>query len=140
MYVLGFMFSPDGNEVVLVKKNRPAGQNGRLNGVGGKVNSGEGYFEAMVREFEEEAGVHEENWTHYADMNGVDWNCRVFYSFSEKYLDAQTMTDEPIVVENVEYVNRLDSSEAISNIKWLMNLAICASEDEDLVLTTVQYK
>ena len=140
MYVLGFMFSPDENEVVLIRKNRPTWQAGRLNGVGGKVNSGEGYYEAMVREFEEETGVTEREWTHYADMDGIDWNCRIFYSFSEKYLDAQTMTDEPIVIETVETACRLDATQAISNLKWLIPLALNSVEDGDLVLTTIKYK
>jgi len=140
MYVLGFMLSPDETEVVLIRKNRPTWQAGRLNGVGGKVNSGEGYYEAMVREFEEETGVTEREWTHYADMEGIDWNCRVFYSISEKYLDAQTMTDEQIVVENVDAACGLDSAQAISNLKWLIPLAINSAEDKDIVVTTVKYK
>jgi len=34
-YVLGFCFGPSLTTVVLIKKNRPAWQAGRLNGVGG---------------------------------------------------------------------------------------------------------
>ena len=36
-YVTGFLFSPDKKSVVLINKNRPAFQVGKLNGVGGKI-------------------------------------------------------------------------------------------------------
>src|SRR5436190_15473444 len=56
-YVAGFLFTNDGRAVVLVRKNKPAWQKGRLNGVGGKVEGDETPAAAMQREFREEAGV-----------------------------------------------------------------------------------
>lgn len=53
-FVLGFLFSEDGSRVLLVWKNRPAWQNGKLNGVGGKIEPGETPLQAMKREFLEE--------------------------------------------------------------------------------------
>ena len=38
-YVCGFLFSPDRKKVLLIRKRRPAWQAGKLNGVGGKVDS-----------------------------------------------------------------------------------------------------
>jgi len=53
-YVVGFLFSEDQSRVLLVWKNRPAWQNGKLNGVGGKIEAGETPLQAMEREFKEE--------------------------------------------------------------------------------------
>jgi 8-oxo-dGTP pyrophosphatase MutT (NUDIX family) len=53
-YVVGFLFSEDESRVLLVWKNRPAWQDGKLNGVGGKIEAGETPLQAMEREFKEE--------------------------------------------------------------------------------------
>lgn len=48
-YVVGFMFSSDKTLVTLIRKNRPKWMNGKLNGVGGKIEIGETPLQAMVR-------------------------------------------------------------------------------------------
>lgn len=53
---LGFALSEDGREVLLIRKDRPAWQAGRWNGIGGKVEPGEAPLAAMVREGLEEVG------------------------------------------------------------------------------------
>jgi hypothetical protein len=53
-YVVGFVFSKDLSRVLLVLKNRPAWQDGKFNGIGGKIEGDETAFEAMNREFVEE--------------------------------------------------------------------------------------
>ena len=58
-YVVGFLFDEDARRyhktghgnVVLIEKNRPAWQAGRLNGVGGHIEIGETPDEAISREF-----------------------------------------------------------------------------------------
>lgn len=56
-YVCGFLFETDLQRVLLRLKARPAWQRGKLNGIGGKVESGETPFYAMRREAREETGV-----------------------------------------------------------------------------------
>ncbi len=51
------MLSPDYKQVALITKNKPSWQANKLNGIGGKIESGETPSEAMAREFEEETGV-----------------------------------------------------------------------------------
>lgn len=46
-YVVGFMLDQAREHVVLIEKNRPAWQAGKLNGVGGKVEPGEFPVNAM---------------------------------------------------------------------------------------------
>ena len=53
-YVLGFVFSEACDRVLLMWKNRPAWQAGKLNGIGGKIEAGETAQHAMEREFTEE--------------------------------------------------------------------------------------
>lgn len=55
-YVLGFMFNEAESKVILIFKNRPAWQAGKLNGIGGKIEEGETPIQAMNREFAEETG------------------------------------------------------------------------------------
>lgn len=57
LYCLGFAFSADGQEVLLIEKRRPHFQAGLLNGIGGSVEAGETPDQAMVREAQEEAGL-----------------------------------------------------------------------------------
>ena len=52
-YVLGFMFSPDMERILLMRKNRPEFQAGKFNGIGGKIEGTETPLQAMIREFEE---------------------------------------------------------------------------------------
>lgn len=68
-YVLGFAFGCDGNAVLLIMKNRPKWQAGKVNGVGGKIEEDDWCAEAaMVREFKEETGIDTDvsQWEHYA--------------------------------------------------------------------------
>jgi len=53
-YVLGFMFDSYYRRVLLIAKNHPEWQKGRLNGIGGKIEDNESPMHAMEREFREE--------------------------------------------------------------------------------------
>lgn len=56
-YVLGFAFNNAVDHVVLIHKNRPQWQAGKINGIGGKVEPGEIPIFSMQREFYEETGI-----------------------------------------------------------------------------------
>src|SRR5436309_3669493 len=91
-YVCGFLFSPDRRRVLLIRKRRPAWQAGRLNGVGGKIEPGEGPGQAMRREFREEAGLDVADWQPAVELTGSDWRGTFFRAFGD--VDAaRTMTD-----------------------------------------------
>lgn len=100
-YVAGFMFSPDKKRVLLVEKNRPEFQKGKLNGIGGKIEPGEFPSNAMVREFREETGVetNDTEWDFLCSLSGGGsdgWKVYFFYCFSYKHEHAHTTTDERI--------------------------------------------
>lgn len=122
-YVAGFMLSYDLQRVALIKKNRPAWQAGKLNGIGGHIEPGETDIQAMVREFEEETGLKtdEELWFKYARIseNGA---FGVSFFVTQGFLDGlESRTDEEVVVANVSELHEI---EAIENILWLVHLAI----------------
>lgn len=118
-YVLGFAFDDAGEHVVLIKKTKPAWQAGKFNGVGGKIEAQEFAFEAMAREFEEEAGVYCAKWVNYARMSGPNWTCEVYYVFdTDVRAFATTQTEEEICTFSVQSL-----PETISNVPWLIAAA-----------------
>lgn len=132
-YVLGFMFSPDLDQVVLIEKNKPDWQKGKLNGVGGKVEDGEPWAEAMAREFKEETGLNTwpENWIHVATIKehkeqGV---CvAVFTCFSGSYSEVASKTDESIIILDPFYIPRRLT---IPNLKWIVPMCQWVLRKED---------
>lgn len=116
-YVCGFLFNDEGTKVALVRKKRPQWQASLLNAVGGKVESGESPYEAMVREAQEEMGV------------TVPWDFvttllrEVVYSVdfyrhrsSELLTKVRTVTDEEIVVADTRPL----ALDTIPNLQWLV--------------------
>lgn len=97
-YVVGFMFSNDRQFVVLIRKNRPEWQAGKLNGIGGKIEDGETPRGAMVREFFEETGVQtsEKDWNMKGRIEGREFRVFILYTFSNQVFDIQSVTDEKV--------------------------------------------
>ena len=100
-YVIGFLFSKDRRQVILINKAHPEWQVGLLNGVGGKVESGEVPEETMVREFTEEAGFYVENWQKVATI--ICPSDRVYFFRAFGNLDGvktygRSPTDERVCV------------------------------------------
>lgn len=146
-YTLGFAFSHDKRDVVLIKKIRPEWQAGYYNGVGGKVEELDiDASAAMVREFKEETGVTttEEQWDEFGqmvfetDILGGKAIVRLFRMYSDIIYDCQTTEDEEIfifsLVENSEaFVYR---HELIKNLFFLIPAAL----DEDVEFINLDMK
>jgi len=75
--VIGFLFDGKGN-VLMIEKNHPAWQKGRLNGIGGKIERGETPMQAMIREFREEAGAAVTSWREFAVVTGDGYKLNLF--------------------------------------------------------------
>ena len=123
-YVLGFLYSD--THVVLIHKNRPTWQSGKLNGLGGKIEPGETASEAIVREVEEEAGIHSQpqDWRHVCDMRGADW-CVYVYAAHDNGLDeVVSLTDEVVTLVPR---NALPDN-TLGNVRWLLAMI----DDTDL--------
>lgn len=126
-YVVGFMFDSFRTNVVLIKKNRPEWQAGKLNGVGGKIEQGETPIDAMVREFYEETGVqtYPDDWTQFCVLSGDNAKVYVFKCYNAIYIyRVTTMTDEQIGVYDSRLLNALTRwVEIIPNLMWLIPMA-----------------
>jgi len=116
--VVGFVFDEKLLNVALIRKNKPKWQEGKLNGVGGKVRETEDYHEAMTREFEEETGVKIKRWRTLAVFTIQEVYLYFFYAVLEISLFSKikSMTDEPVVIANVDPLPSI----VVPNLKWLI--------------------
>ena len=119
--VVGFAFTPDLQQVVLIRKRRPEWQAGRLNGVGGKIEEQETPRQAMSREFDEEAGVRipPAEWAPFAVLTGDGYRVHFFATINAKELRSRT--DE--IVE-VHRTLQLPYGEMIRNLAWLIPMGM----------------
>lgn len=94
-YVAGFMFSEDRPRVLLIEKQRPAWQKGRLNGIGGHIEPGETPWEAQRREFLEEAVFGFDDWKSFAEVIAADqsWSVTFFRGFNDVALEYKLLLD-----------------------------------------------
>jgi len=123
LYVVGFLFTQDGSQVVLIQKNRPVWQAGKFNGLGGKLAPSESWEDAMSREFKEEAGVliPPGDWQHMATLFNEHFECRFFRAFSDLALNAQTMKTENVSIVPVKNITNLP---IVTNLHWLIPMAL----------------
>lgn len=117
-YVLGFLFSEDRESILLIKKDHPTWMAGKLNGIGGKIESGESSMDAIRRECREEIGLDISTWSMYACMETLDARVDCFVAMGDIY-DAIQCTDEEIFVLPS---NRMPAH-ALYNLPWLIPIA-----------------
>ena len=115
-YVVGFLRSRD--RILLIEKNKPDWQAGRLNGVGGHIEMGESPLTAMRREFKEEAGLDIQYWYKSAVMRGLNWIVHVFFAYGPVH-QATSITDEEVFVVSVNYL----PNHVLPNLHWLIPLS-----------------
>lgn len=134
-YVLGFAFDPAFKYVVLIEKLNPKWQRGLHNGVGGHVEDGENYQQAMEREFREETGITipASAWQAYATLNSRDWTVRVFYALSDDVVHCHTTTAEKVAVLPVEKWHLVPH---LFNLDYLIPLA---QDGDQIGIPTFQY-
>lgn len=129
-YVVGFMFAPRFGEeyVLLIGKNRPSWQTGKLNGVGGRIEPGESAELAMCREFREEVGIDTTpgNWRLFATLHLRYGTVRFFSANEPEAITPTQRTDEKPHWVNLNAVLRRNV-ESVHNLRWLLPLAL----DED---------
>lgn len=130
-YTVGFIFTPDYSQVLLVHKNRPEWQNGLLNGVGGKIEEGESSVDCMVREVREETKLETkaEDWYCYTRIENANRFVDFYVAtYSGPISDAVTATDEPVEWFPVSPL----PANVIFNLNWLIPLAIDAARSRKI--------
>lgn len=131
-YVVGFAFNKEKNKVLLIKKIKPAWQNGLLNGIGGKI---ENYditpYHSMTREFLEESNIKtsEEEWYYFSKLDSDDFELNCFVGFFDDDLlnSFESITDEQVTLVSVQELFDNQFNGCISNLKWL--ISICLDND-----------
>lgn len=141
-YVAGFMFDAYKKRVALIRKNKPAWQRGKLNGIGGKIEPGETAIAAMVREFKEETGFETsaEQWTPFArifEEGKTPWSVSFFATVGdvEKLRSEEAEKVELFSVNVVQLVEPM----MIENLPWLIAMAIDVLEDGRPTFAEVRY-
>lgn len=119
-YVVGFMFNPAETHVLLLNKNRPTWQKGKLNGIGGRIEGYETALGSMRRECIEEVGLDVDSWIKFCVLSDErNWKIH-FFSAVGPIRNAVAMTDEvPQCVSVFELPFNV-----IPNLKWLIPMAL----------------
>ncbi|KKM67394.1 hypothetical protein LCGC14_1471510 [marine sediment metagenome] len=128
----GFLFSTNRKEIVLIKKNEPNFQKGKLNGIGGKVESNESISEAILREYHEEADLYISGWKPFITLESEKVKVVFFKAFSNIYSKARTMTNEPI---SIYHVDDLHLESIYHNLRWLIPMAL----DERVIHSVIRF-
>ena len=95
-YVVGFCFVPNEGNVILIRKNKPAWQEGKLNGVGGSIEAGETAMQAMEREWLEETAEPRTGWELFCTICYAKATVFFFRTWTTE-CKARTNTSEIIV-------------------------------------------
>jgi 8-oxo-dGTP diphosphatase len=138
-YVVGFMFNVTLDKVLLIKKDHPDWQKGKLNGVGGKREGSEFSRETMVREFNEEAGCETviKDWMlrlvmFVKDQTGMVVAEVLFYMMVGAIERCHTVTSEQIEIHNVVDIARLP---VVENLKWIIPLILDTTVEGPISIT-----
>lgn len=127
-FVVGFAFTENRQEVLLIKKARSKSgfewMIGRLNGLGGKVVEKENPFLAMSREFAEEAGVVicPLEWKICGKFLGDDYEVIVFSTFTDAVKKSVTSSEEGEIY--LVRVADLQELPVVKNLSWLIPLVM----------------
>ena len=129
-YVVGFLFSEDRRQVILINKMHPEWQAGLLNGVGGKVEQGETPEEAMEREFLEETGMPAVGWQQVALLRCP--NCLVYFFRGFGIIENikqghQSPTDEQVCVMGLDAFQLYFRNKAVQPVSWMIQM--CLDDD-----------
>jgi 8-oxo-dGTP diphosphatase len=138
-YTVGFIFTPDYSQVLLVRKNRPQWQAGKLNGIGGKIEEGESSLECVVREIEEETAlkINSPDWTLVGNMEGDDWGVDYYTAVYDGTLsDAKTTTDEEVEWHEVHKLPK----ETLDDVLWLVHISADKHKNGKFESFTIAYK
>lgn len=118
-YVLIYVENYENQKYVLVEKKRPDWQAGWHNLVGGKVEDGENFEQAMIRELDEETGLKPTTSIEVGRILGSDYvvSCWTVYSHGE--INPRFEEDEKVFWTNWEESKQL---KLLSNLQLLVPL------------------
>ncbi len=116
-FTVGFLFTPDLQKVLLIHKLAPAWQKGKLNGLGGKIEPGEGAVPCFIREIAEESGIvlEKKQVRLMGTLRGVDWQVYVFGAiYQGEIFEAKVHEKEKIEWFDVAHL----PEKCVPNLLW----------------------
>lgn len=115
----------DPSIVLLIRKNRPSWQAGKLNIIGGHVEDGESPIEAAIREVLEETGIIISDPRPFCTLITQTPSCAMVYFFVAitDIKQAKQLTDEGLEEFDTGYYE-FSYSDCIPNLKYLIPLAM----------------
>lgn len=116
-YVNGFLFAQNAAFVLLIEKQKPLWQRGLWNGIGGHIESGESSWEAMNREFREEAGIERLVWTQQLSLldNRRDHQVDFYMATVASTIPLQQLTPERLSWHALWKLPRV-----VPNLRWII--------------------
>jgi 8-oxo-dGTP diphosphatase len=130
--VCGFMISSVTPQVpqcvMLIEKNRPEWQKGRLNGIGGHIEKGETSQQAMSREFHEETAAQSDGWDLFAILtNGRTWCVDFLFCVVPGFPTYRRQCNEGII--GIYPIKDLPDN-VLPNLRWLIPMALSFGHGE----------
>jgi 8-oxo-dGTP pyrophosphatase MutT (NUDIX family) len=130
-YVVGFAFDEDERYCLLIRKNYPDWQEGKLNGLGGHVEPFEKFSTAMAREFLEEAGIQTaaDDWRPVIGWHGVNagYTLRAFRTTlplaSLEHKDGEFCDEGELILVDLGQPCWWEEYDYLENLYWLLPLA-----------------
>ncbi len=137
-YTVGFIFNSTLDKVLLIHKNRPDWQAGKINGPRGKFEEGEDGFDCIVREIREETSLEtkKEDWVYtgniFTDVMSVEFFAHIHKGSVD---DIKNMTDEPVEWFNVSALPQ----NTINNIPWLVLISLDKLKHNEFENFSIKY-
>lgn len=131
-YVVGFLLKDNDTQIALIRKQFPEWQRGKWNGIGGKIDGLETPYQAMVREFEEEAGLRITDWDEFLTMTNPYVHFFTSRLPKDSKLNIRTMER---IGEYVDwrFVDDLEGMNVVANLNWIIPLALQKERDPFIV-------
>ena len=137
-WTLGFVFTSDFSQVLLIHKEHPESQKGKWNGLGGKYEDGETSSICIAREIEEESGltIDPRNWRQVGKVHGTEWEMDILTAiYPGDTKDAKTRTDETVQWFPFDSFP-LDMK---YNLHWLIPLCVDALKRDEIEQIDIMY-
>lgn len=129
--VVGFLFNQSKTLVALINKSKPIWQKGKLNGIGGKIETetSESPLEAMEREWTEETMTKPlilgGGWTEFCQMTHGPNFIFFFKGVSSLHLELPRIPD---TVEQADWYDVRAAADGrlnvVENLRWLIPMAL----------------
>jgi len=131
-FVSVLLFDGHGEEVALLRKQRPDFLKGKLMPIGGKIEENETPTQAILRELREEANLNleEKDLVNFAFLRGDSFDISFYYNFSDSIFRIESLTDEKI---DRFYVTFLETLDVGPDVSWLIPMALSIKNKKESV-------